>query len=212
MRPAEWSLLVAVVALLLGIVTLVYAIRATRASERELELAEEQAALRPELEVCDVQLLGLRESEIAEPYVISYEQEKVQRELDRERGVQPTGPPPPDMVLRFKLANRGRAAATQAQARLYFDSAYLEPLNRSLDAARFNPTISEEPEAGRFRVRLGYPRTLFPGDETLSSDIAVSVRAAGKTSVRYELVSAEGGPPSKGAVGLEVPPPSERPP
>jgi hypothetical protein len=178
MSLSEWGLLAT---LLIGIVTLVYAIRATRASERELELAEEQAALRPELEVFDAQLLELREAEIPEPYVLSFEQEKVQRELDRrERGVQPTGIPPPDVVLRFKLVNRGSVAATQVQAQLYFDSAYLEPVNRSLPTTRFNPTIREEPEAKRFRVRLGYPRTLFPDDETLSSDIAVSVRTAGK--------------------------------
>jgi hypothetical protein len=51
MSPAEWGLVVAVVSLLVGIGALGYARRAAKVSEEELEVAREQATLRPKLVV-----------------------------------------------------------------------------------------------------------------------------------------------------------------
>jgi hypothetical protein len=51
MTLAEWGLLIAVISLLVGIGALGYAKRAARVSEEELELAREQATLRPKLAV-----------------------------------------------------------------------------------------------------------------------------------------------------------------
>jgi hypothetical protein len=167
-----WALFVAILSLLVDVILSGIAARAAM-----------QAALRPELEVSDVQLLGWREA-----------------------GLPEDPPPPADKVLRFRLSNRGRVAATGVRGRFFFPSARLQPVKVSLPTERFDYTIREETAAGHFIVRLGYPRTLFPDDRTLASDIAVSVRSAGRTSISYELVSAEGGPPSRGEVSLEVTP------
>jgi hypothetical protein len=180
----EWGLLLS---LLLSAGALYYAKRAARVSEEELVLAREQAELRPKLEVTNVQLLGLREAGVPEDYA------------------QPPSAPPPDKVLRFKFSNRGTVAATGVRGRFFFPAAHLQPVKVSLPTERFPYTIRDELRAGHFVVRLGYSRTLFPDEETLSSDIAVSVRGAGRTSIRYELVSAEGGSPSEGELSLEVP-------
>ena len=119
--------------------------------------------------------------------------------------MKPTSPPPPNRVLRFKLSNCGRVAATQVVGKLFLQSAHLEPPARVLPSARFSYAVGEETKDGYFVVRTQrLPHPLLTADGPVTFDIAVCVRATGRTSVRYEFVSAEAGTPAKGEVRLEV--------
>jgi hypothetical protein len=199
--------LVGWISVLVGAGALVFAYLAWRVSQKQLRLAQEQAKMRPELAISEMQLIELREAGLDGHYIVSYQKEKVQREQDIQRGVQPTSPPPPDRVLRFKLYNRGRVAATHVTGKLFFPATHLQPPAMVLPTASFGYGVSEEPRDGDFVVRMSpLAAPLLPGDDPVIFDIAVSVRAAGSTSVRYEYGSAEVGLLTKGEVKLEVPP------
>jgi len=68
-----------------------------------------------------MQLLTLQDAGLSDDDVYSYEREKVERELARHRGESVTSPPPPEKILRFKLFNRGKVAATHMVGWLYFE-------------------------------------------------------------------------------------------
>ena len=73
-----------------------------------------------------------------------------------------------------------------------------------LPSARFSYAVGEETKDGYFVVRTQrLPHPLLTADEPVTFDIAVCVRATGRTSVRYEFVSAEAGTPARGEVRLE---------
>ena len=99
---AEWGLVVAVVTLLVGIGALWYAKRAARASERELELAEEQATLRPKLAVSFKEVVfHHRPENPASPYE--------------------------HVAVVFNITNSGRSAAHTVRCKVWFDDRYLWP-------------------------------------------------------------------------------------
>jgi hypothetical protein len=199
------GIVAAAVSVVAVVVTIVYGEIERRLARSQLALAKEQAELRPELVVSDMQLLGLLEAGVPEEYVQSYEVSKVQRDLECERGVEPSGPPPPDHVLRFNLSNRGRVAATHVVGRIYLRAAHLQPPAMVLQSARFGYAVSKETTDGYFVVHTQrLPDPLLTAEEPVTFDIAVCVRATARTSVRYEFVSAEGGPPAKGEASLEV--------
>lgn len=177
--------------------------RQQRQSEEQLRLAREQAELQPKLEVYDMQLITLRDAGVPDEYIVSYQQASVQREQAIEQGITPTSPPPPNGVLRFKISNRGRVAATQVAGKLFLRSAHLRVPANILPSAQFSYGISDETKDGCFVVctqRL--PEPLLNGGEPVTFDIAVGVRDTAKTSIGYEFVSAEGGIPAKGEVPL----------
>jgi hypothetical protein len=201
-----WSVVAAVAGVVAVIVTVGYGEIQRRLARRQLLLAQEQAELQPKLEVSEMQLITLRDAGLDDGYIVSYQQAKVQRELDIQQGVQPTSPPPPDRVLRFKLSNRGRVATTRVVGKLFLEPAYLQPPAMVLPTAGARHYgVSEELRDGYFVVRMSpLSEPLLPGDEPLTCDVGVCVRTAGQTTVIYEFVSAEGGTPSKGEVPLDV--------
>lgn len=83
-----WSVVAAVAGVVAVIVTVGYGEIQRRLARRQLLLAQEQAELQPKLEVSEMQLITLRDAGLDDGYMVSYQQAKVQRELDIQQGVQ----------------------------------------------------------------------------------------------------------------------------
>jgi hypothetical protein len=179
-----------------------------RQSEEQLRLAREQAERRPVLVVSDMQLITLQDAGVPGDYIVSYQQASVQREQNIQEGREPTSSPspPPNRVLRFRLSNRGRVAATHVGGEIFLDPAFLQPPAMLLPTPIACPyAVSEEPIDGYFEVSIARQQEpLLPGSDPLVCDVAVRVRAGGQTTVGYEFVSAEAGIPAKGEQALEV--------
>jgi hypothetical protein len=178
-----------------------------RQSEEQLRLAREQAERQPVLVVSDMQLITLRDARVPDDYIVSYQQARVQRDLDIQQGLEPTSPPPPNRVLRFNLSNRGRVAATDVVGKLSLDPAFLQPPAMLLPTPIACPyVVSEEQNDGYSVVSMARQQEpLLPGGDPLVCDVAIRVRAGGQTTVGYEFVSAEAGAPAKGEMTLKVP-------
>jgi hypothetical protein len=100
--PAEWGLVIAVVSLLVGIGALGYARRAARISEEELELAREQATLRPKL-------------------VVSLKWMQYQPRPPN------AGWPHDKLALVFQVANNGRSAAHTVRNEIRLNEQHFAP-------------------------------------------------------------------------------------
>lgn len=134
MSFAEWlGLFIGLVSALFGYLAWRTSRRSVRVSEEQLRLAQEQAEMRPELEVSEAELLDFLDA-VKDP-----QGRQVYYYYDD---------PLPDKVLRISIVNRGRTPAHKISGWIYFDPDYLKPDDRHGDGVTADDLTSE----GLFRV------------------------------------------------------------